>query len=196
MPPVWSINPVSASSGTGRNLCLVSSRQVLSDRDREEISVFRPSIRFDKSHLARNYSWISLHTLFRFPVSAPIRVSLIALSIAYNRYYQLPIVCASDIPLSFWSISQRTVVGMSTIAAALPFAAGRELHTVFLLLTLLGPQSRFGDKLRVIRVLCPHIWECGAKGVKHLHIGLLRTVLLHRTALLMPDESSPLEVLS
>ena len=31
-------------------------------------------------------------------------------------------------------------------------------------LTLLGPQSRFGDKLLIIRVLCPHIWVCGAKG--------------------------------
>ena len=30
---------------------------------------------------------------------------------------------------------------------------------------LLGPQSRFGDKLLTIRVLCPHIWECGAKRV-------------------------------
>ena len=30
----------------------------------------------------------------------------------------------------------------------------------------LGPQSRFGDKLLVIRVNCPRIWECGAKGVK------------------------------
>ena len=33
------------------------------------------------------------------------------------------------------------------------------------LLTLLGPQSRFGDKLLIIRVFCPHIWECGSKGV-------------------------------
>ena len=33
------------------------------------------------------------------------------------------------------------------------------------LLTLLGPQSRFGDKLLIIRVLCPHIWECGVKWV-------------------------------
>ena len=33
-------------------------------------------------------------------------------------------------------------------------------------LTLLGPQSRFGDKLLIIRVNCPQIWECGAKGVK------------------------------
>ena len=31
-------------------------------------------------------------------------------------------------------------------------------------LTLLGPQSRFGDKLLKFRVFCPHIWECGAKG--------------------------------
>ena len=30
---------------------------------------------------------------------------------------------------------------------------------------LLGPQSRFGGKLLIIKVLCPHIWECGAKGV-------------------------------
>ena len=36
---------------------------------------------------------------------------------------------------------------------------------VVLTLTLLGPQSRFGDKLLIIRVLCPHEWECGAKGV-------------------------------
>ena len=36
-------------------------------------------------------------------------------------------------------------------------------------LTLLGPQSRFGGKLVIIRVLCPHIWECGAKGVKELY---------------------------
>ena len=35
-------------------------------------------------------------------------------------------------------------------------------------LTLLGPQSRFGGKLRVIRVLCPHIWECGANEVKEI----------------------------
>ena len=27
-------------------------------------------------------------------------------------------------------------------------------------LTLLGPQSRFGDKLLTIRVFCPHLWEC------------------------------------
>ena len=32
------------------------------------------------------------------------------------------------------------------------------------ILTLLGPQSRFGDILLIIRVLCAHIWECGAKG--------------------------------
>ena len=39
-----------------------------------------------------------------------------------------------------------------------------------LLLTLLGPQSRFGDRLLIIRVLCPHIWQCGAKGVnKAIH---------------------------
>ena len=33
-------------------------------------------------------------------------------------------------------------------------------------LTLLGPQFRFGDKILIIGVFCPHIWECGAKGVK------------------------------
>ena len=33
-------------------------------------------------------------------------------------------------------------------------------------LTLLGLQSRFGDKILIIRVFCPHLWECGAKGVK------------------------------
>ena len=32
-------------------------------------------------------------------------------------------------------------------------------------LTLLGPQSRFGDKLHIFRVNCPHIWECGSKRV-------------------------------
>ena len=31
---------------------------------------------------------------------------------------------------------------------------------------ILGPQSRFGDKLLIIRGLCPHIWECGSKRVK------------------------------
>ena len=35
------------------------------------------------------------------------------------------------------------------------------------LLTLLGPpESRFEDKLLIIRVLCPHIGECGAEGDK------------------------------
>ena len=33
-------------------------------------------------------------------------------------------------------------------------------------LTLLGPQSRFGDKLLIVRGFCPHIWECGSKRVK------------------------------
>ena len=32
--------------------------------------------------------------------------------------------------------------------------------------TLLEPQSRFGDKLLIIREFCPHIWECGSKRVK------------------------------
>ena len=32
-------------------------------------------------------------------------------------------------------------------------------------LTLLGPQPRFGDKVLKVRVLRPHIWECGAKRV-------------------------------
>ena len=32
-------------------------------------------------------------------------------------------------------------------------------------LSLLGPQSRFGDKLLISRVICPHIWKCGAKRV-------------------------------
>ena len=35
-------------------------------------------------------------------------------------------------------------------------------------LTLLGPQSRCGGKPLIIRVLCPHIGECGAKGVKRV----------------------------
>ena len=38
---------------------------------------------------------------------------------------------------------------------------------VFFTLTLLGPQSRFGDKVLTSRVFCPHIWECGSKRVKH-----------------------------
>ena len=33
------------------------------------------------------------------------------------------------------------------------------------ILTLLGPQSRFGDKLLIFRVCCTHIWECGSKRV-------------------------------
>ena len=33
-------------------------------------------------------------------------------------------------------------------------------------LTLIGPQSRFGDKLLIIYVPCPHAWDCGAKRVK------------------------------
>ena len=36
-------------------------------------------------------------------------------------------------------------------------------------LTLLGPQSRFGDKLLIIRLLCPHVWECGSKRVNFKH---------------------------
>ena len=43
-----------------------------------------------------------------------------------------------------------------------PPSAGDVANT----LTLLGPQSRFGDKLLIIRGNCPHMWECGAKGVK------------------------------
>ena len=33
-------------------------------------------------------------------------------------------------------------------------------------LTLLGPQCRFGDKLLIVKVFCPQIWECGSKRVK------------------------------
>ena len=36
------------------------------------------------------------------------------------------------------------------------------------LLTLLGPQSRFGDKLLIIRVLCPHIYIYGSAVLKEL----------------------------
>ena len=36
----------------------------------------------------------------------------------------------------------------------------------YCLLTFLGPQSRFGDKLLIIRLVYPHIWECGSKRVK------------------------------
>ena len=46
-------------------------------------------------------------------------------------------------------------------------------------LTPLGPQSRFGDKLLIIRVLCPNIWECGVKWVnaKTAHIHFCATTL-------------------
>ena len=33
-------------------------------------------------------------------------------------------------------------------------------------LTLLGPQPRLGDELLKIRSFCPHLWDCGSKGVK------------------------------
>ena len=36
-------------------------------------------------------------------------------------------------------------------------------HIHLSILTLLGPQSRFGDKLLIFRVNCPQIWECGSK---------------------------------
>ena len=29
--------------------------------------------------------------------------------------------------------------------------------------TLLGPRSRFGDKLPILGLLCPHLWDCGAE---------------------------------
>ena len=48
------------------------------------------------------------------------------------------------------------------------------------LLTLLGPQSRFGDKLLIIRVPCPHIWECGAKGVKHPRRSIYQKPAVHQ----------------
>ena len=41
-----------------------------------------------------------------------------------------------------------------------------EVTKIALSLTLLGPQSRFGDKLLMFRVNCPQIWECGSKRVK------------------------------
>ena len=41
------------------------------------------------------------------------------------------------------------------------------------LLTLLGPHSRFGDKLLTVRVICPHIWECGAKRVNTINTGVI-----------------------
>ena len=43
-----------------------------------------------------------------------------------------------------------------------------------LMLTLLGPQSRFGDKLFIVRVNCPHIWDCGAKGRRGMPTPVLR----------------------
>ena len=53
-------------------------------------------------------------------------------------------------------------------------AVGRQCSGVPVLraseLTLLGPHSRFGDKLLTVRVFCPHIWECGAKRVKRIRI--------------------------
>ena len=36
------------------------------------------------------------------------------------------------------------------------------------LLSLLAPQPRFGDKLLTVRVLCPHIRDCGAKRGKQV----------------------------
>ena len=30
---------------------------------------------------------------------------------------------------------------------------------------ILVPRPRFGDKLLIIRVCCPHLWECGSKRV-------------------------------
>ena len=67
MTPVLGSKPASASSflffcsGTVQNWCLVSSGQAISDRNTKnvsEISVFWPSIIFDKSNLARNSSWV------------------------------------------------------------------------------------------------------------------------------------------
>ena len=50
-------------------------------------------------------------------------------------------------------------------AATLNHRSVRDHCLQKLLLTLLGPQSRFGGKPLIVRVLCPHIWECGAKRV-------------------------------
>ena len=43
-------------------------------------------------------------------------------------------------------------------------------HTNTRPLTLLGPQYRFGDKLLIFRVFCPHIWECGSKRVNPVRL--------------------------
>ena len=71
---------VSVGSRTVQNWCLVSSGQAISGQDTEiifEISVFGQSIRVDKSELTRNSSLISLQSVLCFPVSSPIRVSLL-----------------------------------------------------------------------------------------------------------------------
>ena len=50
---------------------------------------------------------------------------------------------------------------------SIPFSGSTpNLDGLFVNLTLLGPQSRFGDKLLIIRVFCPHIRECGSERVK------------------------------
>ena len=45
-------------------------------------------------------------------------------------------------------------------------------------LALLVPQSRFGDKLLEIRVVCPHIGTAVLKGLKYEKHGLALLVLL------------------
>ena len=43
------------------------------------------------------------------------------------------------------------------------FFEARVAFRRFWVVTLLGPQSRFGGKLLEIRVVCPHVCECGFK---------------------------------
>ena len=38
-----------------------------------------------------------------------------------------------------------------------------ELNVIYCTLTLVGPQSRVGDKLLIIRVFCPHIIYMGVR---------------------------------
>ena len=58
------------------------------------------------------------------------------------------------------------VRGVCCAAGDLFFGAFFAITCLIVTLTPLEPQSRFGDKLLEIRVVCPHIWDCGSKRVK------------------------------
>ena len=67
-----------------------------------------------------------------------------------NRYPPRGSVATDDVP--------RRAVGAPILRAS----RDKPKHAHF---TLLELQSRFGDELLVIRVFCPHMWECSAKRV-------------------------------